>query len=132
MSVWHVTGGNPLRGSVRAQGSKNAVLPVIAAALLCGNETELSNCPHLSDVEVAMDILRHLGCGASLDGDILTLDTGEIEKIPVHFKGIRSIQGFHRRATGENAHGTRAFHGLDQRLTPLVIDMLHSEIPRFC
>ena len=76
MSVWHVTGGNPLRGSVRVQGSKNAVLPVIAAALLCGNETELTNCPHLSDVEAAMDILRYLGCGASLDGDVLSLDTG--------------------------------------------------------
>jgi len=76
MSVWHVTGGKPLRGSVRAQGSKNAVLPVIAAALLCGNETELTNCPHLSDVEAAMDILRYLGCGAALEGDVLTLDTG--------------------------------------------------------
>ena len=76
MSIWHVMGGKPLRGSVRAQGSKNAVLPVIAAALLCGNETELTNCPHLSDVEAAMDILRHLGCGAALEGDTLTLDTG--------------------------------------------------------
>lgn len=76
MSLWHVTGGRPLRGSVRAQGSKNAVLPLIAAALLCGNETELTNCPNLSDVEAAVDILRYLGCGASLDRDVLTLDTG--------------------------------------------------------
>lgn len=76
MSIWHVKGGARLRGTVRAQGSKNAVLPVIAAALLCGNESELTNCPHLSDVEAAMDILRHLGCGAALDGDVLSIDTG--------------------------------------------------------
>ena len=64
MSIWHITGGTPLRGQVRVQGSKNAVLPVIAASLLCGAETELLNCPDLSDVDAAMDILRHLGCTA--------------------------------------------------------------------
>ena len=75
MSIWHVSGGEPLRGSVRVQGSKNAVLPVIAASLLCGGETELTNCPHLSDVDAAMDILRYLGCGVERDGDVLRMDT---------------------------------------------------------
>lgn len=68
MSIWHVTGGERLRGSLRIQGSKNAVLPVIAASLLCSSETELTNCPRLSDVEAAMDILRYLGCQAERDG----------------------------------------------------------------
>ena len=65
MSIWHITGGSPLRGQIRVQGSKNAVLPVIAASLLCGAETELLNCPNLSDVDAAMDILRYLGCTAA-------------------------------------------------------------------
>ena len=73
MSIWHVTGGERLRGSLRIQGSKNAVLPVIAASLLCSSETELTNCPRLSDVEAAMDILRYLGCQAERDGDVLTI-----------------------------------------------------------
>jgi len=72
---WHVTGGTPLRGSVRVQGSKNAVLPVIAASLLCPNETELLHCPHLSDVDAAVDILRYLGCSAQQSGDVLAIDT---------------------------------------------------------
>ncbi len=75
MSIWHVAGGRPLRGSVRLQGSKNAVLPVIAASLLCPNETELINCPRLSDVDAAVDILRYLGCAAEQDGDTLHIDT---------------------------------------------------------
>lgn len=75
MSIWHITGGTPLRGQVRVQGSKNAVLPVIAASLLCGAETELLNCPNLSDVDAAMDILRHLGCTAGRCGDALCIDT---------------------------------------------------------
>ena len=72
---WHVAGGTPLRGSVRVQGSKNAVLPVIAASLLCPNETELLNCPRLSDVDAAVDILRYLGCSAQQSGDVLSIDT---------------------------------------------------------
>ena len=72
---WHVAGGAPLRGSLRVQGSKNAVLPVIAASLLCPNETELLNCPRLSDVDAAVDILRYLGCTAEQQGDVLYIDT---------------------------------------------------------
>lgn len=75
MSIWHITGGSPLRGQIRVQGSKNAVLPVIAASLLCGAETELLNCPNLSDVDAAMDILRYLGCTAARCGDALCIDT---------------------------------------------------------
>ncbi len=76
MSIWHITGGSPLRGQIRVQGSKkNAVLPVIAASLLCGAETELLNCPDLSDVDAAMDILRYLGCAAARCGDALSIDT---------------------------------------------------------
>ncbi len=75
MSIWHVAGGRPLRGTLRVQGSKNAVLPVIAASLLCPNETELTNCPRLSDVDAAMDILRYLGCAAEQDGDTLHIET---------------------------------------------------------
>ena len=75
MSIWHVTGAGPLRGSIRVQGSKNAVLPVIAASLLCPNETELLNCPRLSDVDAAADILRYLGCSAEQNGDVLYIST---------------------------------------------------------
>ncbi len=75
MSVWHVRGGNRLSGSLRVQGSKNAVLPIIAASLLCGCESELLNCPCLTDVEAATDILRYLGCAAARDGDILSIDS---------------------------------------------------------
>lgn len=75
MSVWHIKGGNRLSGSVRVQGSKNAVLPIIAASLLSACETELTNCPELSDVEAAVDILRHLGCSAERSGDRLYIDS---------------------------------------------------------
>jgi UDP-N-acetylglucosamine 1-carboxyvinyltransferase len=75
MSVWKITGGNKLCGDVRVQGSKNAVLPIMAAAIVAGCETEIINCPELSDVEAAMEILRHLGCRAEREGDIVNIDS---------------------------------------------------------
>lgn len=83
MTKWHVTGGRPLRGSLRVQGSKNAVLPVIAASLLCPNETELINCPRLSDVDAAADILRYLGCAAQQDADVIRIDTAAPDRCDI-------------------------------------------------
>ncbi|MBE6969813.1 MAG: UDP-N-acetylglucosamine 1-carboxyvinyltransferase [Ruminococcaceae bacterium] len=83
MSVWHIKGGNRLSGSVGVQGSKNAVLPIIAASLLSGCETELTNCPELSDVEAAVDILRHLGCSALRSGDRLEIDSRELSRCDI-------------------------------------------------
>ena len=83
MTIWHVTGGRPLRGRVEVQGAKNAVLPVIAASLLCPNETELTRCPALSDVDAAVDILRTLDCAVERRGDTLRIDTRNIVLRPV-------------------------------------------------
>lgn len=75
MSFYIIQGGKRLEGSLSVHGAKNSVLPILAAATLCG-DCRLSNCPHLSDVEVAMEILRHLGCDARWDGnEIITRQT---------------------------------------------------------
>lgn len=75
MSIWRVEGGTPLSGSVRVQGAKNAVLPVMAASIITPCVTELLNVPRLRDVTAAVAILEHLGCTAVRDGDVLTLDS---------------------------------------------------------
>lgn len=45
-----VTGGRPLHGTVRIQGSKNTALPVMAAALLSSGTSVLRECPKITDV----------------------------------------------------------------------------------
>lgn len=75
MGIWRINGGNKLSGDLRIQGAKNAVLPIIAASIVTGCETELINCPRLSDVEAAMCIMRHLGCIAERDGDTVYINS---------------------------------------------------------
>lgn len=75
MSIWHINGGNTLTGSTSVQGAKNAVLPIMAASVLTGCETELLNVPELRDVDTTLRILRHLGCTAERDGDVVCIDS---------------------------------------------------------
>ena len=74
MSVLYIRGGKPLEGELTVQGAKNSVLPILAACLLAGGPVELTNCPRLSDVTAAMDILRQLGCQVHQQGHTITVD----------------------------------------------------------
>lgn len=56
-----IQGGQPLSGSVRAAGAKNAALPAIFASLLTPEPVELVNVPCLRDVETAVELVRALG-----------------------------------------------------------------------
>lgn len=64
MDMLVVEGGRPLAGEVRTAGSKNAVLPVLAAALLTDERLTVPNAPRLADVRTMLEVLRELGCGA--------------------------------------------------------------------
>jgi UDP-N-acetylglucosamine 1-carboxyvinyltransferase len=61
LEVAHIHGGKALRGTVRAAGSKNAALPILAAALLTEEVVTLRGVPDLSDVRFMAEILRQQG-----------------------------------------------------------------------
>lgn len=69
-----VNGGRALAGTVRVQGSKNAVLPMMAAAVLHDGITVLKGCPHISDVYFMAEILKCLGAGVCWQGHTLLID----------------------------------------------------------
>ncbi|MBQ3074298.1 MAG: UDP-N-acetylglucosamine 1-carboxyvinyltransferase [Ruminococcus sp.] len=70
-----IEGQRKLRGEVSLQGSKNSTLPILAATLLTEGENVIHNCPCLSDIDVAISILRYLGCSATRHGHTLLVDT---------------------------------------------------------
>ena len=61
MAKYIVEQSGPLRGEVTISGSKNAVLPIMAATLLSDGVCEINDVPHLLDVDVMCEILRSLG-----------------------------------------------------------------------
>ncbi|TFE04102.1 UDP-N-acetylglucosamine 1-carboxyvinyltransferase [Jeotgalibacillus salarius] len=61
-----VRGGNTLQGTVKVEGAKNAVLPILAAALLAGKgKSTLLEVPALSDVTTINQVLSHLNADVS-------------------------------------------------------------------
>lgn len=92
MSIWKVHGGEKLNGEVRVQGAKNAVLPIMAAAIVSGCETELTNCPRLSDVEAAARILRHLGCLVEREGDVIHIDSRGMNRTDIPHGLMREMR----------------------------------------
>ena len=86
MSHITIQGGRRLEGTLRVQGAKNSVLPILAATILHPGRTVLRGCPRLSDVEASIRILRHLGCLAGWEGEELVVDTGPMSRgdIPDH------------------------------------------------
>lgn len=70
-----VTGGNRLSGALPAQGAKNSVLPLLAAAVLFREPCVLRGCPRLTDVDAAVEILEHLGCRVLRQADRIWVDS---------------------------------------------------------
>ncbi len=93
MSEIQIFGLSPLKGEISIQGSKNAVLPMMAAALLHKGVTVLMNVPVIRDVSCMADILEYLGCCIRRQGDCLAIDARNIDRtgIPDHFvRAMRS------------------------------------------
>lgn len=93
MEGFLVRGGEKIYGEMRVDTAKNAVLPILAAAILPNGQTLLKNCPAISDVESMRGILQTLGCKTEWTDDGLIvhgemLDNGEM---PEHLsKKVRS------------------------------------------
>lgn len=74
MSAIEIRGMRKLKGEIKVQGSKNAVLPMMAGALLNHGITVIDNVPGIQDVFCMMGILNSLGCHTELSGRRLTID----------------------------------------------------------
>jgi UDP-N-acetylglucosamine 1-carboxyvinyltransferase len=68
MRKYLIEGGFPVKGRIKASGNKNAALPCIAATVLAGAPVVLRNVPDIEDVQVMLDVLRHLGAAVEAVG----------------------------------------------------------------
>src|ERR1700755_294516 len=61
-----IRGGNPLLGTIRVSGAKNAALPAMAAALLTDEPVILENIPQVRDIETERKLLAKMGAEVEL------------------------------------------------------------------
>jgi UDP-N-acetylglucosamine 1-carboxyvinyltransferase len=87
-----IDGGVRLEGSVRAGGSKNAALPLMAAALLGEGVSNLTNVPQLKDVRTMADLIRKLGAKIDAEGNTLTFDCNNIDNFEAPYDLVRTMR----------------------------------------
>ena len=74
-----IEGGKRLKGSVKISGSKNAVLPILAATLLTDKPCRISNVPDLKDVHFMLRLLRILGVSAEFKRGVVKICAKDIK-----------------------------------------------------
>jgi UDP-N-acetylglucosamine 1-carboxyvinyltransferase len=78
-----VYGGNRLTGEVSISGAKNAILPILAATVIGGNESTIFNVPNLRDVEVMEKILLALGCNIKRMDNMMWIDSKPLDQVKI-------------------------------------------------
>ncbi|KPG71177.1 UDP-N-acetylglucosamine 1-carboxyvinyltransferase [Enterococcus sp. RIT-PI-f] len=90
-----VQGGNRLTGTVKIEGAKNAVLPILAASLLAEEgTTTLTNVPILSDVLTMREVIRHLNVAIDFDKDKneMTIDASKDLAIEAPYEYVSQMR----------------------------------------
>ena len=87
-----IEGAKQLNGEIKIQGSKNSVLPILAATIICNDECIIHNCPDLLDVHTSIEILKYLGCKIKFEKSTLIVDPRNINKSDISENLMRKMR----------------------------------------
>lgn len=94
MDKFEIEGPTPLRGTIPISGSKNAALPLMAAALLADSPTTISNVPHLRDIYTFNNVIRVTGARVDFDENnhTLVIDPAHISHLEAPYELVRKMR----------------------------------------
>lgn len=88
-----MSGGEPLQGTVIASGSKNAVLPILAATLLADGVMVIDNVPHLHDVKTMSALLSEMGVAVTQSGaNTIHIDSSPIQHYAAAYELVKTMR----------------------------------------
>ena len=79
MSKIKIEGGHLLQGVINISGAKNSAVALIPAAILCDEETTITNVPEISDVDSLEEILTCLNANVKREKNSVTIDSKLVE-----------------------------------------------------
>jgi len=92
MDMFIIHGPCELRGTVEINGAKNAVLPLMAAALLARGKSVIQNVPRLRDVQTMIQLLEILGARVTFEKSVLTIDTTRLKRLEAPYELVRTMR----------------------------------------
>ncbi len=88
-----VNGRRSLVGEVEISGSKNASLPILVAAILADDQSQIENVPNLRDVHTIGEVLRILGAGVSFKpGNIVEIDPSTLQGYEAPYELVKTMR----------------------------------------
>lgn len=93
MEQYAIKGGNPLVGEVEISGSKNAALPILAAAIMTDETVYIDNMPDVFDTNVLLNALEGIGASVVRTGrHSVTINGGNIHSTEIIDDNIKKIR----------------------------------------
>jgi UDP-N-acetylglucosamine 1-carboxyvinyltransferase len=92
MDKFIVHGPCKLKGTVQVSGAKNAVLPLIAAALLARGKSVIENVPDLRDVRTMIRLLEMLGSVVTFRAGVLKIDTQDLKSYEAPYELVKTMR----------------------------------------
>lgn len=92
MDYFVIEGGRPLSGTVPIGGAKNAVLPLMTAALLAPGRHVFHNVPLLRDVDTMARVLEVLGARCQRTDHSLLVDTTDVSSVEAPYDLVRTMR----------------------------------------
>ena len=93
MSSYIINGNRRLFGEIDVQGSKNSALAILMACIITDGQSVISNLPNITDVTLALKILKQLGCDVSYcDENTVKINTKNIELTDLPAELISSMR----------------------------------------
>ena len=108
MDKFVIEGGTPLVGTIAISGSKNAALPIIAAALLGDSETTIHNIPRLQDIYTFNNVLRVVGAKVDFkeEENTVSIDPTGVSYLEAPYDLVRKMRAsFYMLGTLIGKHG---------------------------
>ena len=88
-----IKGGGPLQGEIRISGSKNAVLPILAATLLTKDPVSIGNVPHLHDVTTLVSLLGEMGATVTINEKMgITVDASTLSSYLAPYEMVKTMR----------------------------------------
>ena len=87
-----IKGGQELSGEVVISGAKNAVLPIMAATLLCPGNFRISNVPDLKDTRTMMKLLDIVGAETSFRHNSLEIDSSNVNNPEAPYDLVKTMR----------------------------------------
>ena len=94
MDKFVIEGPTPLQGTIPISGSKNAALPLMAAAILGDSPTTITNIPKLRDIYTFNNVIRVTGCRVDFNEDegVLTIDPKNLTHYEAPYELVRKMR----------------------------------------